>query len=120
MRIKNLTPHSIVLVSCPGDEFETKRTYPSRGVARVSTMETVVGTCHLHEDCGNTVPIVKLEEGEVTGLPREDSCEYDKQFYIVSAMVRAACPDRKDLLSPGGLVRDREGRVVGCTSLIIS
>jgi hypothetical protein len=38
-------------------------------------------------------------------------------YYIVSAMVRAALPDRKDLLVPSQQVRDDAGRVVGCKTL---
>lgn len=52
--------------------------------------------------------------GEVTGLP-----EYEEGvYYVVSAMVRQALPHRKDLLSPGQLIRNEAGQPVGCLGLV--
>ena len=52
--------------------------------------------------------------GEVTGLP-----EYEEGvYYVVSAMVRQALPNRKDLLSPGQLIRNEQGQPVGCLGLV--
>ena len=52
--------------------------------------------------------------GEVTGLP-----EFKKGvYYVVSAMVRQALPERKDLLSPGQLIRNEAGQPVGCLGLV--
>lgn len=52
--------------------------------------------------------------GEVTGLPEFK----EGVFYVVSAMVRQALPERKDLLSPGQLIRNEEGQPVGCLGLV--
>lgn len=38
--------------------------------------------------------------------------------YIVSGLVREALPDRIDLLSPGELLRDGAGQVIGCLGLV--
>lgn len=35
-------------------------------------------------------------------------------YYIVSKLLAKACPERKDLIFPGTLVRDESGDVVGC------
>lgn len=40
-------------------------------------------------------------------------------FYIVSAMVARAYPDRRDFLIPGPAVRDEEGNIIGCDGLAI-
>ena len=41
---------------------------------------------------------------------------YDDGDYV---LVASACPDRSDLLVPGPLVRDSEGKVIGCRGLSI-
>ena len=112
--IKNFTPHSVTLGGI---------TYPSQGVARVSTTETLVG--HIYRECpvhpedpecgceGLEVPIVRQLLGEVEGLPNFDA----GALVIVSRMVAMACPDRSDLACPARLCRDAEGRIVGCEAL---
>lgn len=52
--------------------------------------------------------------GEVTGLPEFEEGVY----YVVSAMVRQALPGRKDLLSPGQLIRNKAGQPIGCLGLV--
>lgn len=79
----NLTPHAIrVLVNGEIVTFE-----PSGIVARVETVETVVGT-------HNGIEIVERTTGEVTGLPE------DGQDCIVSAMVLSAVPGREGVYAP--------------------
>jgi hypothetical protein len=38
-------------------------------------------------------------------------------YYIVSQLVKAAAPNRLDLLVPAEMQRDKEGRILGCLSL---
>jgi hypothetical protein len=38
--------------------------------------------------------------------------------YIVSRLIRTALPERGDLASPYGLVRDAEGRAIGAEGLV--
>lgn len=45
-----------------------------------------------------------------TGLPDAKPGTY----YIVSKILAQACPERKDLIFPGTLVRDADDYVVGC------
>lgn len=98
----NLTPHPITLVNGP-------TIAPSGSVARCSSTSTEVGT---HEG----VTLVRTVFGAVTGLPEPTS----GTVFIVSALVRTALPGRTDLASPGDLVRDEAGNVVGCRNLIVN
>jgi hypothetical protein len=104
MRIVNLTPHTVNLITDAGT-----RVFQSEGVARVSSVSTPVGTA-------TGLPLTRVTFGEVVGLPAR---EFDV-LYVVSALVRSACPNRPDLASPGDLVRDDAGNVVGCRNLIIT
>lgn len=47
---------------------------------------------------------------EVVNLPDPKPGTY----YIVSKMLAQACPERKDLIFPGTVVRNESGDVVGC------
>ncbi len=100
MNIVNLTPHEVTVW---GETAPTNR-YPASGtVARVTMQDTPAG-----EIAG--IPLVSKVPGEVTGLPEPK----EGTLYIVSTMVQAALPSRTDLISPDDLVRDGEGRVIGC------
>ena len=104
--IINLTPHDIVIVG----ENSTSFCIPKSGtVARVESKS---------RSCGffDGIPLSSVKFGAVTELP-----EYQPDtLLIVSAMVRAAASDRPDLASPGELVRDAGGNVVGCRGLIVN
>lgn len=124
----NLTPHEINVIwteynalMCNNDcsycyLFDTAGCYcyvkehrdfpPSGTVARVST--NVVGMPPI-----DGIPTEKVEYGEVTDLPEP----VDGTMYIVSLMVKQACPDRLDLLTPGELMRDKKGNPIGCCGL---
>jgi len=59
---------------------------------------------------------VTTSYGRVEGLPEPET----GVLYLVSAVVRAAVPGRADVASPGDLVRDGEGNVIGCRHLILN
>ncbi len=92
----NLTPHEIKLVQ--GDKVTV---YPPSGkIARVSQTRK-----------DTNYPFIKaVKFGEVQDLPEFQ----EGVFLLVSSMVREAQKDRPDLLSPGELIRDDKGAVVGC------
>ena len=93
--ITNLTPHAIVVGS---------RSFPPSGtVARVATVTEKIGDVE-------GIPVFKTAFGQVEGLPPMEAGKY----CLVSALVASAEKDRTDLLSPSGLVRDAEGKVIGC------
>ena len=39
--------------------------------------------------------------------------------FVRCVLVIAACPNRKDILAPNELIRDAEGKIVGCKSLSV-
>jgi len=111
MELVNLTPHAINLHLPAGRVL----TIPSSGeVARVATEATEAG--EIWAGRCNPVPIITQTFGEVCGLPDPE----EGKFFIVSALVRAACPGRYDLGSPADLVRDDAGRIIGCKALEVN
>ena len=105
MQFINLTPHGIVVFMGEGRISFA----PTGAVARVATQTVPAGTV-------GGIPCFKTAGGEVTGLPEQ----HPLRMLIVSSMVRMACPERLDLVSPGELVRDENGRPVGCQGLTIN
>lgn len=93
-----MTPHQI-------NETVTGSTFaPSGDVARVAVSYKQIG-----EEGG--IPLFAPSYGEVEGLPSPQP----DTIYIVSGMVLSAAPaDRTDLVAPGDLVRDNDGKPVGC------
>lgn len=105
MNIVNMTPHPLTLVS----DNDTTTIPPSGIVPRVSQTRETVGSVA-------GVPLCRVTTGEVTDLPDP----VDGTLLVVSALVRLALPHRTDLASPGQLVRDNDGNVVGCCSLDVN
>lgn len=105
----NLTPHVITIHGADGAVV----VLPSAGVARVSEARTPREALVL--PTGEVIPVTSPAYGEVTGLP--DARE--GVVWVVSAMVRAALPDRRDLASPGNLLRDAGGNPLGCQGLFM-
>ena len=97
--VVNLTPHAINVVG-----YEE---IPSSGVVPRVAMQT--------KEAGFVagLPVSSTEYGKVEGLPEK----MEGVSFIVSKMLKDACPDREDLLYPAELVRDKEGNIVGCKSL---
>lgn len=102
MRFINLTPHDLHVHGLDGEV----RTLPRSGVvARVATSSVDAGAV-------GGIPTVLTTVGEVTDLPDPE----EGVVYVVSGMVASAAP-RGDVMSPGDLVRDENGRPVGCRGL---
>jgi hypothetical protein len=97
----NLTPHAINLPACTIE--------PAGTVARCAEITELAGEF-------DGVQIIRRRYGQVEGLPDPQ----DGVIYIVSLLVRMACPERTDLASPGDLVRDANGAIVGAKNLVIS
>lgn len=97
----NLTPHNINIKINGGEVV-----LPASGkVARVAVIREQIGTVA-------GIPVYKSFMGELIGLP--DPVE--GTGYIVSLLVKTSL-HRKDLFSPGELVRDDKGVVIGCNGL---
>jgi len=104
--LMNLTPHEVVLV-----RGETRLIIPPSGtVARVASDRRVVATIEVD---GLRVPINEVVFGQVENLP--DPAE--GVFYVVSALVARALPERQDLLVPDDTLRDERGQIVGARAL---
>lgn len=102
MLIKNLTPHTVNLL-INGEFVE----YPPEGVVpRISTQEVPI-------EGGYPFEAVKVLYGDIQDLPDPE----EGVALIVSKMCADARPHRKDLWYPTNLVRDDQGRIVGCRSL---
>lgn len=99
--IVNLTPHTINVLGDNPQNFP-----PSGTVARCAVTRQQVGTV-------DGVPLNRTVYGDVTGLPAPQPGTY----YIVSALVAQAVPDRTDVLITDDAVRDDQGRIVGCRAL---
>lgn len=99
----NLTPHALH-VKLKNDETLV---IPADGrVARVSTTQKEI-------DELNNMAIYETRFGEAVDLPEP----IENTFYIVSKITQDACPHRDDLLSPGNLIRDDKGNIIGCEGL---
>lgn len=105
MELINLTPHTINVVVSGGNIIDI----PVSGtVARCSQSNEIVGEV-------NGIPVTRQVFGEVVDLPEAK----EGVAYIVSRLVASVCPERKDLLIPGPLVRDDEGHPIGCKGLSV-
>jgi hypothetical protein len=107
MTLVNLTPHPVTLVS----ETRTLTLHPTGHVARVAVTQTAIPPVVLAD--GFQVAASAPTFGDVVGLPAPAS----GVVFVVSALVRNAVPDRLDVASPGDLVRDDAGNVLGCREL---
>ncbi len=102
--IFNKTPHEINVVDSCGNPVCS---IPLTGEPIRLEMKTeIVGKLGI-------IPLTKTVFGEPTGLPDEGG----GHWYVVSQLVKAALPDRTDLLVPAEMLRDEKGRIVGCQSL---
>ena len=101
MKFINLTPHDITVFK---DTWPDRTTFAKSGIiARVTQNTTVV-------QCVDGINISTATFGPVVGLPGWTA----GTLFIVSAMVKSASTGRSDLVSPGELVRDDSGNVIGC------
>jgi len=109
--VVNLTPHAVKVVDEHGKTvLELAKPAEGTVLPRVGVESSLEG----HIDWG--VPVFKSKLSAVEGLPEPK----EGVAYLVSTMVRTASPDRQDLVSPGELVRDADGKPVGCKGLTIS
>jgi hypothetical protein len=99
VELVNLTPHTI-------NDLQGGMDHPVSGqLARVSSTQVEVFP-----------GFFRTTFGEVEGLPEPRP----GVLLIVSALVRVACADRSDLISPGEQVRDAEGKPIGCKGFSVN
>lgn len=98
-----MTPHSITVII----DNNTKIEIPASGKT-IRLQETTVQAGDI-----NGIPLSKTVFGDPVGMPERKP----DVFYIVSQLVKAAFPERDDLLVPAEIVRDENGIIIGCRSL---
>lgn len=103
MTLVNLTPHAISFT------LHGLTIAPSGQVARCTQTSTPAGDVM-------GIPLSRTTFGAVEGLPEP----VEGTIFIVSALVRGAVPNRTDVASPGELVRNVSGAVIGCNGLIVN
>lgn len=137
MTIFNATPHALTILDMDG--VTVLATLPTSGlVLRCATQEVAAESIYhyeavpiepyLHNEAEGlpetvwgvtaTIPTSRTTYGAVqtqTGQPVPEPEE--GVFYVVSALVRLAAPERTDFLSPGPLVRGADGQPIGCRGL---
>ncbi|MBD8045821.1 hypothetical protein [Clostridium faecium] len=101
IEILNYTPHTVNII-----QQGKVKNLVSVGNARCIQETKKIGEI-------NNIPITSTTFGQVEGLPEEKEGVY----YIVSRLILQACPQRRDLLVPNDIVRDEEGKIIGCKSL---
>lgn len=104
MKLVNLTPHAVNVVA---EHCDAVTIPPSGILARVSAKTVTTG------EVINGIPVTMTEYGEVEGLPAQE----EGTAYIVSQLVAARVPNRRDVFIPNEAVRDEAGRIIGCKSL---
>jgi hypothetical protein len=102
-KVKNLTPHPITVCDSEGNVMKT---IVSEGLVRLQA--TTVSA----DFAVDGVPVTKTVFGSPEGLPEPQ----EGVFLIVSQLVKSALPNRGDLLVPAEVVRDSEGKILGCKS----
>lgn len=108
--LKNLTPHEVKIFKLNGTAPDLDVVIEANEgmVARVSCEYIKV------DKKVDGIDLYRPVFGEVTGLP-----DYEEGVYLlVSTMVREALPLRSDLVSPGQLLRNDDGNVIGCLNLV--
>lgn len=81
---------------------------PSGEIARCNQGSEIVGYI-------GKIHVTRQAYGDVKGLPEPEK----NTMYIVSRLVAAALPNRKDLLIPGPVIRDENNNVIGCDGLSV-
>ena len=100
MKILNLTPHPITLVT------NTQTLHFSR--------EPIAARCWESQKSSvfNGLPIVEVQDTKVLDMPPP----VEGVAYLVSRSVFDVLRDRKDILTPKDIIRDKYGKILGCTS----
>lgn len=110
MKLINLTPHVITIHA--GDKTIVIK--PSGTVARLMVSRISLPDVELD---GITIPVNSTILGDLVDMPPIA----EGVWYVASALVAQKCTqlNREDTFSPGELIRNEEGVVIGCNGLCI-
>lgn len=107
--IRNKTPHDVNIVDENG---KVVKTFPrSKNSIRLDSETKRVGEIEVDD---TFIPLSKTVMGDAN-LPEKR----DDVLYIVSRIVQESFPERYDFIIPNEIVRDDEGKIVGCKSLAV-
>ncbi len=106
MKLINLTPHALNILTVSGEIVLP----PSGGIARLTVSRDPRPA--ILTDSGEEIPVCSPTMGTISGLPDPEP----GTALVVSALVADAAK-RPDVFSPGELVRDADGKPVGCRGL---
>ena len=112
IKVVNCTPHDVVLITESGYlGLPSIAIFKSSGIIpRLLEQQQKISS--INND-GLEIDIVKKSFLEPEGLPEPQ----ENTLYIVSALVAGACKNRDDLVVPNDIIRDEEGKIVGCKNL---
>lgn len=111
MKLRNLTPHTIHLVS--EEDGEPIAEFPSEGVVRAQQTDVTVDEIQVG---GHTVKVVTSNYGTPDGLPGPLSDVMLIVSVVTAQAAKAAGRTTDDLLITSGPVREEgSGRIIGCT-----
>lgn len=101
-KIRNFTPHPI--------NIEGMEVMQSEGIIRCKEIVEELG-----EHAG--VKLIKKTFGELEGLPEPEK----GTIFVVSIIAATAAKEigRTDCVVPGEVIRDDEGKIIGCKNLAI-
>lgn len=103
--IINITPHPLNIQS--GDKM--LNIPPSGVIARLSVKHESQPSIDID---GDEVSVYKTEFGPIENLPKPK-----EGFYYVASALVANAANRADVFSPGELIRDNQGNVIGAKGL---
>jgi hypothetical protein len=109
LNIVNLTPHALNLMP-EGPDGPVVTIPPSGLVARCAVDRVQVDTVTVD---GISVPVNQTWFGEVSDLPEPQP----DTIFVVSTLVAQAVPDYQDVFIVDDVVRDEQGRIIGCRAL---
>lgn len=122
MKVRNLTPHPIVILNPDNVEFKTEiRKLITNNPVIVRTIESE-GMLSAHNELIKAEPIDGINTMKILLIP-SDKEPADDEYYIVSAMyltsLLTAGKDTSKYLTIGQMVFDEQGKtVLGCLGLV--
>ena len=102
MNFVNLTPHPLTIKKNDGTILELEVGDYVRATQTQNKVKEI-----------DNINFYETVYGKVEGLPEPQ----EGTIYIVSLITKMACPERDDLVTPGNLIRNEEGAIVGCEGL---
>jgi len=111
---ENLTPHPLNIKTADGGFVTIPPSF--RGPARV-VYDTLPPEQVSYGGLATFEVTVAGRPREIIGLPDPDEEDEPLIFIVAKAVADAAPSWREDLMSPGRLIRDADGTVIGCDGL---